>query len=78
MKSLAHTHEISFKSLFSIKQEETLPNTTEHFRTQLQKNTTLSALVIGSLFNASWQERKKEKKTSIWLKDKITKFYGNL
>lgn len=62
MKSLAHTHKISFKSLFSIKQEETLPNTTEHFRTQLQKNTTLSALVIGSLFTQVGKKERKKKK----------------
>lgn len=55
-----------------------MPNTTEHFRTQLQKNTTLSALVIGSLFTQVGKKERKKKKTSIWLKDKITKFYGNL
>lgn len=37
MKLLAHTHKISFKSLFSIKQEETLLNTTEHFKTWVTK-----------------------------------------
>lgn len=74
MKSLAHTHEISFKSLFSIKQEETLLNTTEHFKTRVTKEYHIVCTCIGSLFT----QVGKKKKTSIWLKDKITKFYGNL
>lgn len=74
MKSLAHTHEISFKSLFSIKQEETLLNTTEHFKTRVTKEYHIVCTCNWLPFYASWQE----KKTSIWLKDKITKFYGNL
>lgn len=62
----------SFKSLFRIQQEETLFNTTEHFKTLvteyhriiphyriIQKNTTSFALVFGSPFYACcWQAEK--------------------
>lgn len=75
MKLLAHTHKISFKSLFSIKQEETLLNTTEHFKTWVTKEYHI-------ICTCNWlpflRMLAREKKTSIWLKDKITKFYGNL
>ena len=71
MKLLAHTHKISFKSLFSIKQEETLLNTTEHFKTWVTKEYHI-------ICTCNWlpflRMLAREKKNSIWPKDKITKF----